>query len=180
LLQKIEKQSFRASNIVNSLLKFARVGNSEVQEVNINSLMLESLSLLDHQLRKSKVEIDLELDASLPPTFANGGKLQQVFMNLFLNAKDAMPQGGHLTVKSYRKDSAVVVQVKDTGRGISDQDIKRIYDPFFTTKDVGQGTGLGLSISYGIIQEHSGQIDVQSQPGRGTTFTLQLPLRRVN
>ena len=180
LLQKIEKQSFRASNIVNSLLKFARVGNSEVQEVNINSLMLESLSLLDHQMRKANVEVDLELDASLPPTFANGGKLQQVFMNLFLNAKDAMPQGGHLTIKSYRRDSAVVVQVKDTGRGISDEDIKRIYDPFFTTKDVGQGTGLGLSITYGIIQEHSGQIDVQSQPGRGTTFTLQLPLRRVN
>ncbi len=180
LLNRIEKQSFRASNIVNSLLKFARVGNSEVQEVNINSLMLESLSLLDHQLKKAHVEIGLDLDASLPATFANGGRLQQVFMNLFLNAKDAMPDGGHLTVKSYRQDSAVVVQVKDTGNGISDQDIKRIYDPFFTTKDVGKGTGLGLSISYGIIQEHSGQIAVESKPGRGTTFTVQLPLRRVN
>jgi len=103
-----------------------------------------------------------------------------VFMNLFLNAKDAMPDGGQLTVRSYRQDSRLVIEVHDTGQGIAPEDVKRIYDPFFTTKDVGKGTGLGLSVSYGIIQEHSGQISVESQPGKGTTFTLQLPLRRVN
>jgi two-component system, NtrC family, sensor kinase len=180
LLKKIERQSFRASNIVNSLLKFARVNDADQTPVNLNSLMLETLSLLEHQLKKSQVAVCLELDPSLPSTLGNNGRLQQVFMNLFLNAKDAMPEGGQLMIRSYQHDSSLVVQVHDTGYGISSQDVKRIYDPFFTTKGVGKGTGLGLSVSYGIIQEHSGRISVESEPGKGTTFTLQLPLKRVN
>jgi signal transduction histidine kinase len=116
----------------------------------------------------------------LPSTLANGGKLQQVFMNLFLNAKDAMPEGGQLRVRTHCKDSQLVVKIEDTGTGISDEDIKRIYDPFFTTKEVGKGTGLGLSVCYGIIQEHSGRISVKSRPGLGSAFRLQLPLKRVH
>jgi two-component system NtrC family sensor kinase len=180
LLAKIEKQSFRASGIVNSLLKFARVSDTELQAVNLNSLMLDTISLLEHQLKKSQVEVCLDLDPSLPATLGNGGRLQQVFMNLFLNARDAMPDGGQLRVCSYQRDSAVVVEVRDTGQGIPPEDVKRIYDPFFTTKAVGKGTGLGLSVSYGIIQEHSGRISVASHAGKGTTFTVELPLKRVN
>ncbi|MFB3903123.1 MAG: ATP-binding protein [Acidobacteriota bacterium] len=180
LLKKIERQSFRASNIVNNLLRFARVSDTELQAVNLNSLMVDALSLLEHQFKKTRIEISLDLDPTLPATLGNGGRLQQVFMNLFLNAKDAMPDGGRLRVRSYRNDSRLIVEVQDTGNGISAEDIKRIYDPFFTTKAIGKGTGLGLSVSYGIIQEHSGQISVESQPGKGTTFTLQLPLRRLN
>jgi two-component system, NtrC family, sensor kinase len=180
LLKKIELQSFRASSIVNNLLNFARVNDAEQAPVNVNSLMLETLSLLEHQLKKSGVDLCLELDPSLPSTLGNTGRLQQVFMNLFLNAKDAMPEGGQLMIRSYQSDSSLIVQVHDTGQGISSQDLKRIYDPFFTTKGVGKGTGLGLSVSYGIIQEHSGRISVESEPGKGTTFTLQLPLKRVN
>jgi hypothetical protein len=180
LLKKIERQSFRASNIVNNLLRFARVSDTELQAVNLNSLMVDALSLVEHQFKKTHVDISLELDPTLPPTLGNGGRLQQVFMNLFLNAKDAMPDGGRLRIRSYRQDSRLVVEVQDSGNGISAEDIKRIYDPFFTTKAVGKGTGLGLSVSYGIIQEHSGQISVESRPGKGTTFTLQLPLRRLN
>jgi len=180
MLKKIERQSFRASNIVNNLLRFARVSDTELQAVNVNSLMVDALSLVEHSFKKTHIDISLELDPALPPTLGNGGRLQQVFMNLFLNAKDAMPDGGRLRIRSYRQDSRLVVEVQDTGNGISDEDIKRIYDPFFTTKAVGKGTGLGLSVSYGIIQEHSGQISVESHPGKGTTFTLQLPLRRLN
>ena len=180
VLKKIEKQSFRASNIVDNLLNLARVRDSDVYEVNINGLMLETLSLLDHQFRKTTIDVKLDLDPMLPPTLANGGKLQQVFMNLFLNAKDAMPQGGQLTVRTHCEDSELVIKIEDTGTGISHDKIKRIYDPFFTTKEVGKGTGLGLSICYGIIQEHSGRISVESRAGLGTSFRLHLPLKRVN
>ena len=101
-------------------------------------------------------------------------------MNLFMNARDAMPQGGQIDIKTYDENSVLVVEVQDRGRGISEQDMKRIFDPFFTTKDVGEGTGLGLSVSYGIIQELSGRIQVESRPGKGTVFQLRLPVKRIN
>jgi two-component system, NtrC family, sensor kinase len=179
-LKKIEKQSFRASSIVNNLLNFARFNHSDFQELNLNSVMMEALSLIESQMSKSSVDVNLDLDPSLPGTLGNGGKLQQVFMNLFLNAKDAMPTGGELKIRTYQEDSTLVVEVRDSGVGIRQEDIKRIYDPFFTTKEVGKGTGLGLSVSYGIIQEHSGRINVSSEPGKGTTFTLQFPVKRVH
>lgn len=180
VLKKIEKQSFRASKIVDNLLNLARVRDSDFQTVNINGLMLETLSLLDHQFRKTNIDVKLDLDPMLPHTVANGGKLQQVFMNLFLNAKDAMPGGGQLTVRTHCEDSQLVIRIEDSGSGISDQNIKRIYDPFFTTKEVGRGTGLGLSICYGIIQEHAGRISVESRAGLGSTFQLKLPLKRIH
>ena len=180
LLKKIEKQGFRASTIVDNLLNFAQVRDSDFQAVNINSLVLETLSLLEHQFKKTKVDIKVDLEPSLPATWANGGKLQQVFMNLFLNARDAMPQGGRLRIRSYRENSQLIVRIEDSGTGISQENIKRIYDPFFTTKEVGEGVGLGLAVSYGIIQEHSGKIDVESIPGRGTAFQLHLPVKRIN
>ncbi len=180
ILEKIERQTFRASGIVNSLLNFARVSESDFREINLNSLMMETVSLIEHQLSKAKVNVKLDLDPSLPSTFGNGGKLQQVFMNLFLNAKDAMPSGGMLRVRTTLEDSFLVVEFEDSGVGISRDDIKKIYDPFFTTKEIGKGTGLGLSVSYGIIQEHSGRISVESAPDKGTRFTLHLPVKRVN
>lgn len=180
LLERIEMQTFRASEIVNNLLNFARFSDSDFEEVNINNLMMDTLSLLEHQFRNSNVEIELDCDPTLPRTIGNGGKLQQVFMNLFLNAKDSMPRGGRLTIRTFKRASELFIEVNDTGTGISREDIKRIYDPFFTTKSVGEGTGLGLSVSYGIIQEHSGRISVESELGKGTTFSVALPLQRVN
>ena len=165
---------------MDNLLNFARLSDTTFSEVNINGLMLETLSLMDHQLRKSQIEVKVDLDASLPPTLANGGKLQQVFMNLILNARDAMPRGGELNISTYQEGSQLVVKVQDSGFGISEENVKRIYDPFFTTKKAGEGSGLGLSVSYGIIQEHSGRINVDSRAGQGTTFRLHLPLKRVN
>jgi PAS domain S-box-containing protein len=180
LLKKIEKQSFRASEIVNNLLSFARFSSSEFEEVNINSLMLDTLSLLEHQLKRGEIEVSVDFSPTIPKTVGNGGKIQQVFMNIFLNAKDSMPEGGEIKLRTFTRGSELVIEVRDNGEGISEEDIKRIYDPFFTTKSVGKGTGLGLSVSYGIIQEHSGRISVESELGRGTTFSLYLPLRRVN
>ena len=180
VLKKIETQGFRASTIVDNLLNFARVSDTDFSEVNVNGLMLETLSLMDHQLRKSKVEVKVDLDASLQPTLANGGKLQQVFMNLVLNARDAMPEGGQLIIHTCQEDSYLVIKVQDSGTGISQENVNRIYDPFFTTKKAGEGSGLGLSVSYGIIQEHSGRINVETAAGQGTTFRLHLPVKRVN
>ena len=138
--------------------------------------------LLEHQLKVARVKVVQELQPELPPIYGNTGKLQQVFLNLFLNAKDAMPAGGTLMV-STQNGHNVQVTVADTGNGIAQEHIARIYDPFFTTKSKPKtghsgGTGLGLSVTYGIIQEHAGKIRVSSQPGEGTKFTMEFPLMR--
>jgi two-component system, NtrC family, sensor kinase len=179
LLDKIETQTVRASKIVNNLLNFARSGGAELQLLDVNRLLLDVLSLLEHQLERAHVKVRQELSAELPRVRGNENRLQQVFFNLVLNAKDAMPSGGWLTLRSYADDDTIVAEVADTGTGIRKEHIKRIYDPFFTTKGMGRGTGLGLAVSYGILQEHGGAIFVQSVPGKGTTFQVALPAHAV-
>jgi PAS domain S-box-containing protein len=181
ILDKIIKQTFRASEIVNSLLNFSRTSGTEFGEVDVNKVIRDTLNLLEHQFKVAKVKVQDELSHEPAPVYGNSGKLQQVFLNLFLNAKDAMPQGGTLTVVT-KADRGVQVTVSDTGTGIAQEHIARIYDPFFTTKtapkDGRKGTGLGLSVTYGIIQEHAGKIRVDSQLGAGTKFHLEFPLMR--
>ena len=177
ILEKIEKQTFRAAEIVNGLLNFSRMNGSEFKELDINQLIDDSLTLLNHQLQSSHITVDSQYDRSLPLVYGNSGKLQQVFINLFLNARDAMPSGGELAVQTAMTDSMVIVDISDTGTGISEENIKRIFDPFFTTKEIGKGTGLGLAVTYGIIQEHGGRIFVDSDSGRGTHFRVKLPTR---
>jgi len=177
ILEKIEKQTFRAAEIVNGLLSFSRLSGSEFKALDINRLIDDSLALLTHQLQVNHIRIESRFDDSLPPVYGNTGKLQQVFINLFLNARDAMPSGGELGVRTGINESMIVVDISDTGMGISKEDLKRIFDPFFTTKTMGRGTGLGLAVSYGIIQEHGGGIFVDSDPEMGTHFTLKLPAR---
>ncbi|MFZ0279044.1 MAG: ATP-binding protein [Candidatus Sulfotelmatobacter sp.] len=182
LLEKITRQTFRASEIVNNLLNFSRTSGSEIGDVDVNKVIADTLALLEHQFKVAKVEVQNTPEPSLPAIQGNAGRLQQVFLNLFLNAKDAMPGGGTLRVVTLNGES-VSVCVSDTGSGIAPEHIQRIYDPFFTTKTApreGQprGTGLGLSVTYGIIQEHAGKIRVESHPGQGTTFTLDFPLSR--
>jgi two-component system, NtrC family, sensor kinase len=182
LLEKITRQTFRASEIVNNLLNFSRTSGSEISDVDVNKVIADTLALLEHQLKVAKIEVQNALAPALPAIQGNTGRLQQVFLNLFLNAKDAMPGGGTLRVATLNGES-VSVSVSDTGTGIAPEHIQRIYDPFFTTKTSpreGQprGTGLGLSVTYGIIQEHAGKIRVESQPGAGTTFILDFPLSR--
>jgi two-component system NtrC family sensor kinase len=178
ILDKIIKQSFRASQIVNSLLNFSRTNGTEFRMIELHGIISDTLSLLEHQFKTAKIAIKKELSLSSPQIYGNPGKLQQVFLNLFINAKDAMPNGGELMIKTSSQDSVFQVEVIDTGVGIAEDQIKKIYDPFFTTKELGRGTGLGLSVSYGIIQEHSGKISVDSKPGEGTRFVLELPAPR--
>jgi signal transduction histidine kinase len=182
LLEKITKQTFRASEIVNNLLNFSRTTGTEFAEISLNKVIADTLALLEHQFKVAHVQVHSDLLATLPGIQGNAGRLQQVFLNLFLNAKDAMTGGGVLNVATMNGDS-VSVRVTDTGSGIAQEHIQRIYDPFFTTKTApaegqNRGTGLGLSVSYGIIQEHAGNIRVESRPGEGTTFTLDFPMIR--
>ena len=125
---------------------------------------------------KADVAVKLSLDDKLPRIKGNPGKLQQVFLNLFLNARDAMPRGGWLTVATRLDGGHVIAEIADTGSGIPSEQLARIYDPFFTTKSIGRGTGLGLSITYGIVREHDGTIHCDSAVGQGTRFTLALPV----
>ena len=177
LLQKMQRQTDRASNIVGNLLNFSRTGNAiESSEQDINKLLDDTLQLLEPQLRKSNVGIIRDYTKIPPRIFGNGGKLQQVFTNLVLNARDAMFNGGTITLSTSINDlDDVHIEVSDTGEGISPENLNKIFDPFFTTKGVGNGTGLGLAVTYGIVQEHSGTIEVRSENGIGTTFTLIFP-----
>jgi len=149
ILDKIAKQTFRASEIVNSLLNFSRTSTTSLGDVNLNRVIQETLSLLEHQLQKSGIQVKTDLDPGLPPVHGNAGQLQQVFLNLFLNARDAMPAGGTLEVRTWPEGSGARAEVADTGHGIAPENLHRIYDPFFTTKAVRKGTGLGLSVTYG-------------------------------
>jgi PAS domain S-box-containing protein len=175
LLEKISKQTFRASEIVNSLLNFSRTSPTEFVQLDLNRILKETLTLIEHQLEKSGVVIRASFSDAVPPARGNAGKLQQVFLNLFLNARDAMPDGGTLTVRSWGEAGYAHVEVADTGLGISPENLARIYDPFFTTKSARKGTGLGLSVTYGIVQEHNGIIEVESRVGAGTRFRLEFP-----
>jgi signal transduction histidine kinase len=179
ILDKIAKQTFRASEIVNSLLNFSRTSSTSFGDVNLNKIIQETLSLLEHQLQKSGVQIKTDLNASLPAIHGNTGKLQQVFLNLFINARDAMAGGGTLEVRTWRDGGSVKVDVADSGHGIAPEHLRRIYDPFFTTKGAQKGTGLGLSVTYGIIQEHGGSIEVTNRPDGGARFRLELPVSRA-
>jgi two-component system NtrC family sensor kinase len=177
LLQKVRRQADRASDIVNNLLNFSRTGGaSEFTEIDVHRVLDDTLQLLEPQLRHSQIETVRSYETDLPKAFGNAGKLQQVFTNLLLNARDAIVDGGRISlVTSSSEDDSLTIEVTDTGLGIAPENVAKIYDPFFTTKGVGRGTGLGLAVSYGIVQEHSGHITVESTPGRGTTFRITLP-----
>jgi signal transduction histidine kinase len=182
VLEKITQQSFRASEIANGLLNFSRTSTTEFREINLNQVIRDTLSLLEHQFKTAQIVVDADLIDELPTIHGNPGKLQQVFLNLLLNAKESMPGGGRLRVATMFNGHVEAV-VADSGSGIAPEHLKRIYDPFFTTKTTPKpgerrGTGLGLSVSYGIIQEHAGKIHVESAVGSGTTFHLEFPLSR--
>jgi PAS domain S-box-containing protein len=182
VLEKITQQSFRAAEIANGLLNFSRTSTTEFGETNLNQVIHDTLSLLEHQFKTARIDVELELAQNLPSIQGNSGKLQQVFLNLLLNAKEAMPGGGRLRVATM-VNGHVEALISDSGSGIAPEHLKRIYDPFFTTKTTPKpgdrrGTGLGLSVSYGIIQEHAGKIRVESAIGAGTTFHLEFPLLR--
>jgi signal transduction histidine kinase len=177
-IERIVKQTFRASEIVNNLLNFSRTGAAEFVEIDLNTVLDETLTLAQHPLKTAQVKVVKNYADQLPFVLGSVTRLQQVFLNLFMNARDAMPSGGMLEVRTGAQNGSVEVEVTDTGQGIPAEHLHRIFDPFFTTKATGRGTGLGLSVSYGIIKEHAGKVDVRSTPGQGTSFRLEFPVAR--
>jgi hypothetical protein len=176
VLETIERQTFRAAKIVNGLLNLARPAQVDSGPCDINAVISDVLALLEHQFKTGRIQVRKELAVAAPVVQGIEYKLQQVFLNLLLNARDAMPKGGWLTLLTRAEGKEAVIEVGDTGSGIPAEQLSRIYDPFFTTKAIGKGTGLGLSITYGIVQEHGGSITCESVVGQGTRFTLRLPL----
>ncbi len=192
VLEKITQQTFRASEIVNGLLNFSRTSGAEFVSINLNQLVHDSAILLDHQFKTARIRIESELDPDLTPVHGNQGKLQQVILNLMLNARDAMNGQTRendtdpvIRLRTRNEEGLAIVEIIDSGIGIEPENLHRIFDPFFTTKTNPQpgqhkGTGLGLAVSYGILQEHGGKIKVESAPGEGTTFRLEIPAVQVS
>jgi two-component system NtrC family sensor kinase len=176
-LQTICNETERIARIVENLLTFSRKSRQEkIETVSVNEVLGRTLMLSEHQLTVGNVEVVKELASDLPSIQANAGQLQQVFMNLIINAHHAMPDGGKLRIRTGSvPDKRVFIEIADTGCGISTNDINRIFDPFYTTKDEGKGTGLGLAVSRNIVEGHGGEIGVQSAMGVGTTFRVILP-----
>jgi len=178
ILEKIEDQTRRASRITNSLLNLARPEQTVLEALDLNDAIRDVLQLFEPQLKGRRIEMIVELAGALPSIRGHRGKLQQVLLNLLINASDAVDAGGRIRISSELDDGKVIVEVEDNGQGIAEEDLPSIFDPFFTTKGRGHGTGLGLSISYGIVQELGGEIHVESQPEAFTRFRVLLPVTR--
>lgn len=176
LLKALDQESHRSRTIVGNLLDYSRVRPPTRVLTDIHALLDDSLKLVEHQASLQSVRIARQYQEGLPPLRLDPGQIKQVFLNVILNAVQAMPQGGTLTLKTEATPTRAKIQIQDTGVGIPPEQLPKVFEPFFTTKEVGSGTGLGLFISYGIIQRHQGTIELTSQMGRGTTTTIQLPL----
>jgi two-component system NtrC family sensor kinase len=177
-LEEVIRQTERCRDIVKGLLEFSRQSKANTERIDLNRILQDTLSLLAKQALFFNIEVVRDLDPGLPAVMADKSQFQQVFMNIFVNAVQAMDERGTITIASRhnRAGKCVEVAISDTGRGISPEQIDRIFDPFFTTKESGQGTGLGLSIAYGIVTTHRGAISVRSEVGKGSTFTLRMPV----
>ena len=177
-LEKVVEQVMKATEIISHLRTFGRAAPVTVEPVAVNDVIERSLSLMQEQLRLRQIDVELDLCAEAPVVLGNPIQLEQVFINLLTNARDALDdaQRKSITIECMLDGRTVAIVFRDTGRGIPEGLEQRIFDPFFTTKEVGTGTGLGLSITYGIINEHGGSIAVESRPGEGASFRVELPL----
>jgi signal transduction histidine kinase len=175
-LETIVTQVERITKIMNQLLTFARRRPSERQPIDLEQTVRDCLEVMSERIMRHGIEIETDFDPTLPPVHADQDHMSQVLLNLFINAVQAMPEGGRLRVGLAGTDNHATITVADSGHGISPEHLSKIFDPFFTTKEVGKGTGLGLTVVHGIIQEHGGSITAKSEPGQGTTFMISLPL----
>jgi signal transduction histidine kinase len=178
-LKPINDGAQRVASIVDRLLNFTRYHKAERTYININNIATATLDLVAHQLETSNIKVTTQLAPDLPATVADGGQLQQVFLNLIMNAEAEMKLAhgkGELFVKTEVIDNTIRISFQDDGPGITSENMERIFDPFFTTSEIGQGAGLGLSVCHGIITEHGGRVYAQNNPGEGVTFIVELPL----
>jgi two-component system NtrC family sensor kinase len=178
-VETIYSEAERASKIVSNLLTFARRRKAQKESANLNTLIERVLELRNYDLRVRNIDIALDMDPELPETMLDTNQVQQVLLNIIINAEQAMrSEGGEgrLRIATRAQRGGIVASFADSGPGMSAETLRRIFDPFFTTKDAGEGTGLGLTISYGIIEDHGGRIWAESEPGRGTTFLIELPM----
>ncbi len=179
-VETIYNEAERASKIVANLLTFARRRKAQKEPANLNTLIERVLELRNYDLRVRNIDVTMELDPSLPDTMVDTNQLQQVFLNIIINAEQAMRgedgDAGTLRIATGAAGGRITAWFEDTGPGMSAETVRRIFDPFFTTKEAGEGTGLGMTISYGIVEEHGGRIWAESDPGRGTTFFVELPI----
>ena len=171
----IEKETKRCKVIIENLLRFARKEKTKFTPTDVNCVILDALTIVDHQLTINHVQIEKSLAEDLPMVNGNDNQLQQVLINLMINAQQAMPEGGKVRLMTRALPPHVEIRVSDTGIGIPKQNQQKIFEPFFTTKPAGEGTGLGLSVSYGLLKEHGGELLVESEEGAGTTFILLIP-----
>jgi signal transduction histidine kinase len=172
----IEKETKRCKTIIDNLLKFARQEKAIKTTVRVNAVIEDAIAIVNHQLELNKVTLEMQLEPDLPPVHGNPNQLQQVFMNLMINAQQAMEgKSGSLTVSSRRAADNIEIVFVDTGPGISEEARQKLFEPFFTTKSAGKGTGLGLSVSFGLIEDHGGEVTVESEVGQGATFIVSLP-----
>ena len=176
MLKDIFAQVERAGATVANLLDFTRRDKSSFEQIHINDVLDRTLKFVENEIHVNNVQLEKDFGANLPQVNGNHHNLQQVFLNMFLNAIQAMPDGGLLIVRSYTDNSFIRIDITDSGMGISPENKEKIFDPFFTTKVVGEGTGLGLSVSYGIIKQHQGEIFVESKLGEGSTFSIKIPI----
>ncbi|NLB72691.1 MAG: PAS domain-containing protein, partial [Firmicutes bacterium] len=178
-LKTIVEESERISDIVRSLLNFARPVNMPAGKCKVNETCRRTLRIFGGQMTRRGIQVSMELDESQPEAVIDTGELQQVILNMLLNAMQAMPDGGDLGIQTRVSGDGVEITITDTGIGIAPENLHKVFNPFFTTKEVGKGTGLGLSVSFNIIEKHGGTIRAESQPGKGTAFTIVLPMNGV-
>ncbi len=174
-LKLMSEQIVRVTRVTKDLMDFARARPAARAHVDLNEIVETSLRLASFDKSFQKLNIEKNLDQELPQIFADSDQMQQVFLNLFLNARDAMKNGGKLTISSSRFEDGIKIEISDDGIGINESEIKKIFDPFFTTKSAADGTGLGLAVCYGIITAHGGKVEVKSKAAGGTTFAINLP-----
>lgn len=172
----IKSEAFRCKSITTGLLDFSRLRTGDRHPLDIGEIIRSSAKLVSHQKRGNEIKIELDVAEEIPVINADGGQLQQAIIALATNAIDAMPDGGKLTFRAYAESRRVAIEIEDTGVGIPTEDMSKVFEPFFTTKEVGKGTGLGLAVCYGIITDHGGRLSVRSSVGKGTTFTIYLPV----
>lgn len=172
----IKNEAFRCKSITTGLLDFSRLRTGDRHPIDIAEIIRSSVNLIAHQKRGNGIEVVVQTATDLPLVNADGGQIQQALIALATNAIDAMPDGGTLKFTATSSNRRVSIEVQDTGTGIPTEDMSKIFEPFFTTKEVGKGTGLGLAVCYGIITDHGGRLSVRSNPGKGTTFTMLLPV----